>query len=73
MQQKKPEILDQDFSKSDQLKVSRRKMSDAVQKICSWFNSEFRTPEQLPTEFKYFASQKEIDKNRARDLWQKYF
>lgn len=73
MQQKKPGILEQIFYESEHFKISRRKVSEALRRVCSWFNKEFKASEPLPPEFKDFESQREIDKNRARDLWQKYF
>lgn len=73
MQQKKPGILEQIFFESENFKISRRKVSEATRKVRSWFNKEFTVSEPLPPEFKDFESPKEIDRNRARDLWQKYF
>lgn len=73
MEQKKPGILEQIFYESEHLKTSRRKVSEALRRVCSWFNKEFKASESLPTEFKDIESQREIDRNRAKDLWQKYF
>lgn len=73
MQQKKPGILEQIFFESENFKISRRKVSEATRRVRSWFNKEFTASEPLPAEFKDFELKKEIDKNRARDLWQKYF
>ncbi len=73
MQQKKPGILEQIFNESEYFKISRQKVSEALRRICSWVNKEFKASELLPPEFKDFEPQREIDKNRARDLWQKYF
>ena len=73
MQQKKPGILEQIFYESENLKISRRKVTEATRRVCEWFNRQFKASEPLPPEFKDFEPQKEIDKNRARDLWQKYF
>ena len=73
MQQKKPRILDRIFYESEHFKILRRKVSEALRRVCSWFNKEFKASEPLPPEFKEFEPQREIDKNRARDLWQKYF
>ena len=73
MQQKKPGISERIFYESEHFKISQRKVSEALQKVRSWFIKEFKASEPLPTEFKDFEPQREIDKNRARDLWQKYF
>lgn len=73
MQQKKPGILEQIFCESGSFKISRRKASEAMRRIRVWFEHEFRASEPLPPEFKNFETQTEIDKNRARDLWQKHF
>ncbi len=73
MQEKKPGILEQIFNESVTFKNSRRKVSEALRRVCSWFNKRFKASEPLPPEFKDFESQSQIEKNRARDLWQKYF
>lgn len=73
MQKKKPGILERIFYESEHFKISRRKVTEATRKVCSWFIKEFKAREPLPPEFKDFEPQREIDKNRARDLWQKYF
>ena len=73
MPQKKPGILKQIFYESENLKISRQKVSEALRKVCSWFSKNFKASEPLPPEFKDFEAQREIDKNRVRDSWQKYF
>ncbi|MDZ4661299.1 MAG: hypothetical protein SGJ18_06725 [Pseudomonadota bacterium] len=73
MQQKKPGILEQIFYESEKYKISRRKVSEALRRVRNWFKREFRASEPLPPEFKDFQLEKEIDRNRAKDLWQKYF
>jgi len=73
VQQKKPGILEQIFYESGNFRISRRKTGEALRRVCNWFDREFRASEPLPPEFKNLEQQMDIEKNRARDLWQKHF
>jgi hypothetical protein len=73
VQQKKPGILEQIFCEFESFKISRRKAGEAMRRVRTWFCHEFRASEPLPPEFKELESQIDIEKNRARDLWQKHF
>ena len=73
MQQKKPEVLKQIFYKSEKFKISQQKIIEKLRNVRSWFDKEFKASESLPPEFKDFEPQSDINKNRARDSWQKYF
>lgn len=72
-QKKKTSLFDQIFFESENMKLNRRKVSEVLRRVRCWFNKEFSQSEPLPPEFKDYEHQREIDKNRARDLWQKYF
>ena len=73
MQQRKPGILEQIFCESGSFKNSRRKASEAMRRVRNWFDRDLKASEPLPPEFKILETQIDIEKNRARDLWQKHF
>jgi hypothetical protein len=71
VQEKKPGLFDQIFFESENLKLTRRKVSEAMRRVCGWFNKEFSQPEPLPPEFKDLNIYSDCE--RARDVWQKHF
>jgi hypothetical protein len=73
VQQKKLGILKQIFYGSENFKIPRRKVIEALRRVCNWFKRKFKASEPLPPEFKDFERRSEIDRNAARDSWRKYF
>lgn len=71
MQEKKPGLFDQIFFESENMKLTRHKVSEAMRRVRSWFNKEFSQSEDLPSEFKNLNIESECE--RARDVWQKHF
>jgi hypothetical protein len=71
IQVNKKNLFDQIFFQSDNMKLTRRKVSEAMRRVCSWFNKEFSQPESLPSEYKDLNIQPPY--NKAKDLWQKHF
>jgi len=71
VQEKKSGLFDQIFFESENLKLTRRDVSEAMQRVCNWFNKEFSRPESLPPEFKNLNIHSECE--QARDVWQKHF
>lgn len=71
VQEKKTSLFDQIFFESENMKLTRRKVSEALRRVRSWFNKEFSQSEPLPPEFKDFETNHE--RERAKDLWQKHF
>lgn len=69
--EKKPGLFDQIFFESENMKLTRRKVSEAMRRVRCWFNKEFSQPEPLPPEFKNLNV--EADSERTRDLWQRRF
>lgn len=51
MQEKKPGLFDQIFFESENLKLTRRKVSEAMRRVRGWFNKELSQSELLPQEF----------------------
>ena len=71
VQEKKSGLFDQIFFESENLKLTRRKVSEAIRRVRSWFNKEFSQQESLPSEFQNLNVRSECE--RARDVWQKHF
>ena len=70
-QEKTPRLFDQIFFESENLKLTRHKVSETMRKVGDWFNKEFSQAEPLPPEFKNLDIRNEYE--RARDVWQKHF
>jgi len=68
--EKRKSLFDQIFFESENLKITRRKVKEALCRIKAWFNRELSQSEQLPTEFKDLEVQSHCDK--ARDVWQRH-
>lgn len=67
----KSNLINQIFFESENIKHTWCKAGEAMRRVGSWFNSEFRRSEPLPPEFKDLGIQSECE--RARDVWQKHF
>lgn len=71
MQEKKSGLFDQIFFESENLKITRRKVGEAMRRVRSWLNKEFSQAEPLPPEFKDLNVKDECE--RARDAWRRHF
>lgn len=71
MQKEKPNLFDQIFFESDNLRLARRKTKEATRRVCSWFNKKFNQIEPLPEEFKNLNTDNKCEK--AREIWQQPF
>lgn len=54
-------------------KIVRRKISETMKRIVTWFNKELRSTEILPSEFNDFIqnNQTHYEENRMKYLWSK--
>jgi len=66
-QEMKSGLFDQIIFKSENINLTRRKVSEAMQGVRNWFSQQ----ESLPPEFKNLNIMS--DNERSRNVWQKHF